>query len=120
MRGVGVEEYRALLRLMEQAERMGFDFDQSPFANDNRFVLTPKDDYWPTYTRDARIYFGDMDETAAFLSGIKMAREYYMVHLRLFTDKRLEKKEQDVRNQYLIDVLKKDPNETNEEDDVPF
>lgn len=116
MRGVGVEEYRALLRLMEQADSMGFGFDQSPFANDNRFVLTPKDDHWPTYARDARIQFGDMDEIVAFLNGIRMAREYYMVHLRLFTDKRLEKKEQDVRNQHLIDALKRN----SFEDDIPF
>lgn len=105
MRGVGVEEYRGIMRLIELAESMGFTFDQSPFSNDNRFVITPKDNAWPSYTRDARIYFGDMDEMASFLNGIRMAREYYMVHLKLFTQKRLERKEQDIRNEQLMSKL---------------
>jgi hypothetical protein len=96
---------------MEEASQLGFTFSQSPFTNDNRFVLTTDGECWPTFVSGARIYFGDMDEVASFLHGVQWARDYYVNHLKLFTQKRLERKEQDVRNQYLVSQLRHEEKE---------
>lgn len=106
MKGIGPREFNQMRDLEELADRLGFTLGQSPFGNDNRFTIIPKDDQWPSYSRDARLYLGDMDEIVSFLKGLNLAREYYMIHLKLFTQARLERKEQDIRNQYLMDKLK--------------
>lgn len=120
MKGVGIQEYLQLKSTEELANGLGFKFSHSPFGNDNRIVLQPLEDKWPAYARDANIFLGDMDEIVAFLRGIEASRQYYQL-IKVFDAATLERAEQDIRNQDLIDRLSEDKvEEEDPEDDIPF
>ena len=121
MKGVGFREYQQLQELEREANELGFALGMPrhyDYHGPSMISLYPLDDAYPSYVRDANFFNGDMEEVQSFLQGVKFTREYYMVHLRLFTEKRIAKKEQDIRNQQLVDKLKQGAEE--HEDDIPF
>jgi hypothetical protein len=50
---------------------------------------------------------GDLDEIHSFLLGISWARRYDDIVLKISSPKKRNKKEQDIRNTNLIDVIKR-------------
>lgn len=111
MKGVGFLEMQALRRLEELAHELGFELGPCQYDIKRGFGLCPRDDEMPTYNREAMLWTGDMEDIHSFLKGIEFAKTYYMQHLKLFNASKLARKEQDVRNQYLADVLKQQEDE---------
>lgn len=71
-------------------------------------ALVPKDqDSLPVFSRDAEVFVGDLHEVDCWLVGVQWARNYDCF---LFPDydKKREKKEETVRHNKLIAILKQD------------
>jgi len=69
-------------------------------------AIRPKDqDSLPIYSRDAEFFCGTLNDLQSFLIGIEWARDYDRM-LRVSTDKKRERKEQDERNRKLVAMLK--------------
>jgi len=71
----------------------------------NYICLVPLDDNYPSYTREAVIASGTMEELNEFLNGLEWAKQYYRDTLRLYTDAAVVKKEQSIRNRILMNRL---------------
>lgn len=103
----GYNTFLKLKRLEEEANKLGFRFGNSKYgmrATDG-IAICPKDDALPLYARDAEIMYGTDDEIEKFFRGIAFAKQYYTA-LRLIDDKKVARKEQDVRNRNLVKTLK--------------
>lgn len=68
-------------------------------------AVKPMDqDSLPIYARDAQLFCGTLDDLRSWIEGVRWARQYDDM-LRLTTDKKRERKEQDYRNQRLMKML---------------
>ena len=76
---------------------------RSPFGD--RVAVYARDDELPLYARDAELFTGTIDEVSSWLAGVGWARRYDHM-LGVSDTKRRQKREQDVRNDQLISVLK--------------
>jgi hypothetical protein len=98
-------------RIKVHADKLGFMLchPKHGWASDdssNTVAIKPKDqDSLPIYSRDAQFFSGTIDEMESFLRGIEWAREYDRL-LRVSTDTKRERKEQDERNKQLVAMLK--------------
>ena len=102
--------YNTLLRF-RQAEQMatelGMRFAHSKYgdrAAGELIALYPLDDELPVYARDAELYAGSLDDVICFMRGIEWSRAYDRV-LGADNSKRRARKEQDIKNKRLFDVL---------------
>jgi hypothetical protein len=105
---IGQLTYQRLKQLEGRANAMGFMFAYGQWRRDGDadvIALKPKDDMLPIYSRDAELCVGDIDRICAFLTGIEFERDYIKM-LRVTTDAKIARKEQDVRNKQLADKLK--------------
>lgn len=97
-------------RLKEDCDRLGFRMGYSKQGYHKTeygdvVSLFPKDnDALPIYSRDADIFTGSLSDVRFWLRGIEWAKEYYQM-LGLVSDKKIERKEQDIRNRQLVKVL---------------
>jgi hypothetical protein len=97
--------------LEEKCDRLGFVIAHSQYtgwsSNVDYIALNPKGDQaLPLFSRDAELYVGTIEGLEEFLKGIEWARNYdRMLFGKLHTAKR-ERKEQDVRNKQLLDLIK--------------
>lgn len=72
-------------------------------------ALVPKDaNSLPVYSRDAEVFVGTLEQLNIWLSGVEWARQYDML-IKLSNDKKRTRKEQDVRNQQMVAMLKNEP-----------
>lgn len=92
----------------EHAADLGFRFGYPRRGGDvsSAIGLYPLDDAYPTYGRDAELFAGDLAQVKAFLRGVEVAT-MYLKTLGVVTDARIEKKEQNLKNNILNDILKK-------------
>lgn len=99
-------------RIKEHADKLGFmlcyprhgGWGSSDERND-MVSCKPKDqDALPIYARDAQFFTGTIDEMTCFFLGIDWARNYDNM-LRLSTEEKRERKEQDLRNKRIIEIL---------------
>jgi hypothetical protein len=67
-------------------------------------ALLPVDDCLPIYVRDAELFSGTIDDALNWMQGIEWARNYDEM-LRLSTNPRRLRKEQDLRNRQLMQKL---------------
>jgi hypothetical protein len=83
----------------------------APYRHDDRYgehvALVPKDqNALPIYTRDAVLFAGSLEDADQWMHGILWARDYD----RMTVDKKLDdkrvRKEQDMRNRQLIEIIK--------------
>ena len=96
-------------RLKETADKLGFMlcYPRAGWGQEHgdMVAIKPKDkDALPIYARDAQFFTGTIDEMMSFFRGIEWARQYDEM-LRVSTDVKRERKEQDVRNKQLIAIL---------------
>ena len=108
--------YNTILKLRNVealANSMGFRFALSNHSGyttsgydtyKDVIALYPLDDKLPDYTRDAELFLGDLDEVATFLRGIQWGTNYLKM-LKLVTNEKIERKEQDIRNKQLLTIL---------------
>jgi hypothetical protein len=92
-----------------RADLLGMKF--APYKYDDHhgasIALMPKDiDSLPIYTREAVLFAGSIEDADQWMHGILWARDYD----RMTVDKKLDdkrvRKEQDMRNRQLIEIIK--------------
>ena len=106
----GYQTILRIRRLEEAADKLGFMLTMPKHSSWSDSVdqvgLRPKDaESVPIYARDAEVFCGTLDQLNAWLNGVEWARNYDML-LKVSDEKRRERKEQDVRNRHLMQVLK--------------
>lgn len=104
--------YNAILkirRLEKECDDLGFILraPKYQYQTTDRDVIAvgAKADALPLYARDAELFVGTLEELDIWLNGVRWSRSYYMM-LGLIDDKKIARKEQDVRNQQLVKTLK--------------
>jgi hypothetical protein len=93
----------------EKANSLGFRFGYSKRGGNasSTIGLFPASECMPTYGRNAELFSGNLDQVKAFLSGIEV-NLVYLKSLGVVTDAKIKKKEQEVRNHQLNEILKGD------------
>lgn len=110
------------IRLIEdECAKMGLRLGNPKYgwSRDYGDVLSvmPADDALPIYTRDAELFTGTLEDLDVWLRGAKWMYTYLSM-LKVITDNKIKKKEDDVRHEQLARKLKGLDKE--EEDNVPF
>lgn len=96
-----LEEDLAKVGLMMCYPKHGYGVDRGDYV-----AVKPRDaESLPIYARDAELFCGTLSGLRDWLTGVEWARSYDMM-LRLSNEKRRAKKEQDLRNEHLIKLLK--------------
>jgi hypothetical protein len=67
--------------------------------------LYPKQDSLPIYSRDAELFTGTIEQLEVWLRGLEWARDYDRMLLGKALDKKRQRREQDHRNQQLLEHL---------------
>lgn len=67
--------------------------------------LFPLDDELPTFSRDAELFTGTLEQLEVWLRGVEFARRYDLL-LRVSDDKKRARKEQDLKNKHLLESIK--------------
>ena len=99
------------IKHMEEAvDKLGFKFSKPKHGDweqtERSLSLVPKDaDAVPIYSRDAELYIGTLEQLETWMRGVEWARDYDMM-LKLSDDKKRSRREQDVRNRQLLQILK--------------
>jgi hypothetical protein len=105
----GYQTILRLRRLEEDVAKLGFMFayPKHRYGDEQDVVaLRPLDsDTVPIYSRDAEIFCGTLEQLEVWLRGVKWARDYDML-LKVSDEKRRVRKEQDVRNRHMMQLLK--------------
>jgi hypothetical protein len=108
----GYKHFIELERFKDDCDRLGFRLGYPKHGGHSRefgdiIALSPKDhDALPIFSRDAEMFIGSVEEAIIWLRGIEWARNYDKL---LFGDsiiKKRERKEQDYRNEWLVNKLK--------------
>lgn len=106
--------YNAILRirrLEEEIDNLGLRMGNPKHGNYRQefgdvVALFPKDDSFPIYSRDAEIFVGTLEELDVWLSGFQKANEYLRMLMGRNFEEKVERKEQDYRNQVLMRKIK--------------
>ena len=103
--------YKTVLKLRDfevKIEKMGFRMAYPKYGHRecDSIALLPKDaNSLPTYSRDAELFIGTIEQAEEWIRGIEWARQYDMF-LNLSDEKRRARKEQIQRNANLINQIK--------------
>lgn len=99
-----MSEYRLIKDLEAYAERLGFCIGPDRYAGDRIALYPGEPDQLPCYSRDATLWSGSANELLVFLRGW----EARMTYDRMigFSQKKVERCEQNVRNDLLLLKLK--------------
>lgn len=98
-------------KIKERANKLGFMlcYPRSGWGSDrgqDYVAIKPKDaDSLPIYSRDAELFCGTIDELNSFFNGLEWARDYDRM-LKVSSDAKRERKEQDERNKRLVAMLR--------------
>lgn len=94
------------------AARLGFKMAKSRYSGSglthyhSSLCLIPLDeDSVPVYSRDAEVFVGTLEELEVWIAGVEWARRYDCM-MKLSSEKKREKAEQNFRNQKLLNTLK--------------
>ena len=115
----GWNQIKQIRNLEERAYGLGMRFDA--YKYDDRYgehvALLPRDqDALPIYTREAVLFAGTLEGADHFMQGVLWAREYDRMTVDKKLDSRRKIKEQDLRNQQLLKILKSSDIEETEDD----
>ena len=97
-------------RLKTELDKLGFMMCYSKHGSSSSYhetvAIRPKDsDALPIYSRDAELFAGSLDNLDRWIQGVKWARDYDRM-LKVSDDKKRARKEQDLRNYHLAQMLK--------------
>lgn len=106
----GYNMVRKIHELEKTLEDMGMAWGFEKYGGFGRessdlVAVFPSTDGLPLYTRDAQLFCGTIDEVSTWLKGIAWAREYDRI-MRVSDEKKRDRKEQDLRNHQLMQVLR--------------
>ena len=107
----GWNTIKKIRAIEERADLLGMKF--APYRhndyNEDNVALIPKDqDSLPIYTRDAILFAGSLESADQFMQGIAWARDYDRMVVDKNIDTKRIRKEQDLRNKQLAEILKGD------------
>lgn len=110
----GYNDLLRIRRIEEHATKMGFRmaFPSYGYRYDDGVALIPADDHWPIFARDANVFVGTLEEAENWLNGIEWGFNYLKM-LRVTTDQKIARKEQDYRNTVLAATLATNEKEGN-------
>jgi hypothetical protein len=100
-------------RIEEECDKLGMMLCHSKHHYSKEFgdvvAVKPKDnDSLPIYSRDAELFVGTLHDLGKWIEGIKWARQYDQLVFKKEHNKKREQKEQEFRNQSLVNILKQD------------
>lgn len=98
-------------RLEEEIDKIGLRMGNSKHGNFRQefgdvVALFPKDDCLPIYSRDAELFVGTLEEMEVWLRGWQKSFEYHRMLMGRNFEDRVKRKEQDYRNNILLDRIK--------------
>lgn len=107
----GYHAVLALHRLEERIDRMGFRMGHPRHGNyRNEFgdmvALFPKEDTLPVYSRDAELFIGTLEQMEHWLNGWEKLETYHRMLLGKSFEDKVQRKEQDYRNQLLLNQIR--------------
>lgn len=107
----GYQTIIRIRRLEEEVDKLGLRMGNSKHGNYRQefgdvVALFPKEDAFPIYSRDAEIFVGTLEEMEVWLRGFQKAREYDRMLMGKQIEQKRERKEQDYRNEKLLQLLK--------------
>lgn len=98
-----IEETLAKMGMRWGYDKHGGSWSGTEFGD--RVAVFPAENRLPVYSRDAQLFSGSIHELDTWLIGIQWARDYDML-MRVSDEKKRDRKEQDVLNKQLVQVLK--------------
>lgn len=107
----GYQTILKIRRLEEDLDKLGFMMCNSKYGTYRDEVdvvaIKPKDnDSLPIYARDSEHFCGTIDALERWVQGVLWARNYDKMLFGKNHDAKRERKEQDYRNQTLLDLVK--------------
>lgn len=105
---IGFKVIREIREVEEIAITLGLKLVPPNYSYDNDLIsLIPTNNSYPTFSRDTVIFTGNLAEVKSFMRGFEFARRYdYLLNLKF--DKIRNRREQDLRNEQMLELLKKD------------
>ena len=105
----GINVVQRVQRIVKDAEEIGFVLCYPRHVGNGEELvgLRPSDDKFPLYAREDEIWSGSLEQADAFFAGIRFAREYDRV-LKISTQAKRERAEQNIRNRELVRLLQQD------------
>jgi hypothetical protein len=105
----GWNTIKKLRTLEDRAYKMGMKF--APYRHDGltgeHVALVPcYEDSLPIYIRDAILFAGSIEDADQWMQGVLWAREYDRMTVDKKLDNKRVRKEQDLRNKQLIEIIK--------------
>jgi hypothetical protein len=107
----GYVDIQRIRRIEKEVNELGFMLANprnGHFLNEYGDVvsLKPKDiDSVPVYSRDAEVFTGTLEQVDLWLRGVEWARQYDEL-LKVSDSTKRSRKEQDLRNKQLVQLLK--------------
>ena len=104
----GYKTINLIKDLEKELHELGMRWGYSRYENSGFGELVgifPRDDQLPQYSRDAEIFSGTIQEVRTWIQGIVWARKYDDM-MRVSDNKKRMRREQDLRNQQLVNILK--------------
>lgn len=97
-------------RLEEEVAKLGMQMGNPKngyYSNEygDAVSLFPLDKELPTFSRDAELFTGSLEQLEVWLRGLEFARRYDFL-LRVSDDKKRTRKEQDLKNKHLLSAIK--------------
>ena len=107
----GINIVTKVQRIVKTAEEMGFAlcYPRHGGGGEDFIGLRPIDDKFPLYGRDDEIWSGSLEQADSFFAGIQFARDYDRA-LKISTQAKRERAEQNIRNRELVRLLQQDYN----------
>lgn len=105
----GYAMIRKVKYLEEECHKLGFMMCHARMYNHefgDVVALKARDDCLPVYSRDAELFVGTLHELERWLQGFHAARKYDSMLFGNKYDNQRDRKEQDVRNKQLLDIIK--------------
>lgn len=109
----GYQTILRIRRLEEEVDKLGFRMGNSKHRQEFGDVVAifPKEDALPVYSRDAELFAGSLEEMEVWLRGWQQAQLYHSMLIGRSFEKTVARKEQDYRNQRLMQALKETDHE---------
>lgn len=112
----GYQTILRIRRLEEEVDRLGMRMGNSKHGNYGQefgdvVALFPREDALPIYSRDAELFVGTLEEMEVWLRGWQQAQLYHSMLIGRNFEKTVARKEQDYRNQQLMQTLKETDHE---------
>lgn len=106
----GIQTIRKIQRLHSRCRELGFYITESRHSYNDQLgdclSIKPLNDHYPIYNRDAEIFCGTLESLEQWLNGMEWARSYDSMMFGSKHNQKRERKEQDYRNKYIVDILK--------------